>query len=184
MNSALMHLPMAIAASLLLALPSSAGAGQPAAGSDPCAGFKWDVTRERALFSGPAAPLDAATRGSAPALAMPGRLYRLQLAPTAKIVFPAAPGRPAPANTYAGVLRLAVPGPGFYRIAVDAPLWIDLLADGQLLPPTDYEGQRDCSGPRKIVEFDLEGAHRWTLQLSAAAQANVRLAIVAASVPP
>src|ERR1700720_4646654 len=41
----------------------------PAFAADPCAGFKWDVSKEHALFSGPAASLTAGKdSASAPAI--------------------------------------------------------------------------------------------------------------------
>lgn len=171
---------LAFTVSLLLALPYPLQAQQTPVGADACTGFKWDVSRERALFATVPAPLAAAADGKAPPSVEPQRLYRLQLAPVAHISFPVAPGRAPSAGTYGGVLRLTLPSSGLYRIAVDAPLWLDVVGEGRLLAPTDYEGQHSCNAPRKIVEFDLPGARSWLLQLSGAAQAGVGLVIVSA----
>ena len=175
------QLTRVLAASLLLVPPFAARSEQ--AGADDCTGFKWDVSHERALFAGTATPLNASRNGSAPPSVTPDRLYRLQLAPGAQVSFPAPPGKSSADNTFGGVVRLVVPAAGHYRVAVDAPLWIDVAAGGQRVPATDYEGQHACSAPRKIVEFDLEGSRPWMLQLSAAAEASVRLVIVAVSHP-
>lgn len=176
---------LAIAAALLVALPyplaaepAPAGAQASPAAGDACAGFKWDVSREKALFATAGLPLAAASDGDKAPAVRPDHLYRLQLAPAARISFPVAPGKMPSEDTYGGILQLTLPSPGHYRIAVDAPLWIDVVGAGRLVQPTDFEGQRSCNAPRKIVEFDLEGARGWLLQLSSAGQAGVGLVIV------
>ncbi len=168
----------ASAAALLLSLPIP-GPAQPPVDAAACTGFKWDVTRERALFAAPAAPLAAANDGRAPPAVATNRLYQLRLAPAGEMRFPAPPGKAPADGTFAGVARLLVPGSGRYRIALDAPLWIDVVAGDRRVPANDYEGQPSCDAPRKIVEFDLDGSQRLTLQLSGAAQAIVRIAVVA-----
>lgn len=42
-----------------------------------------------------------------------------------------------------------------YRISLDAPLWIDVLANGGALAARDFQGRAGCSAPHKIVEFEL-----------------------------
>ena len=144
---------------------------------DPCAGFKWDVSKERALF-GTSAPTLAAGKdgGSAPVI-VPDRLYQLQLLPTQQVAFAAAPGQLPGEGSYAGLAALKIPRSGGYRISVDLPLWIDVAAGGQRVPATDYEGQHRCDAPRKIVQFDLSDAHLLVLQISGATQATVRLTV-------
>jgi len=70
-----------------------------------------------------------------------------------------------------------VPQAGNYRISLDAPLWIDVLADAAALPARDFQGRPGCSAPHKIVEFELPGNTPLTLQFSGAQSATVRLAI-------
>jgi hypothetical protein len=55
------------------------------------------------------------------------------------------------------------------------PLWIDVVGGTTAAPVLDYEGQHECSAPRKVVVFDLEGRTDWALQLSAADRVMVRL---------
>ena len=57
------------------------------------------------------------------------------------------------------------------------PLWIDVVGGAVLAPVLDYEGQHECSAPRKVVVFDLEGRTDWALQLSAADRVTVRLTV-------
>jgi hypothetical protein len=169
LNAALMALAALVSAS-----------GSASADADPCGGYKWDVRKERALFAGSAQPLAAGESVEKPAVIEPGRLYAIELKPAAAVRFPAAPGKSAPREgTYAGVLVLEAP-PGKYRVAIDQPLWVDLVSDGKLLAPTDYEGVHGCDAPRKIVIFVLEAGDRWTLQISAADRAAARLSITPA----
>jgi hypothetical protein len=153
------------------------------AAADPCLGFKWDVSRERALFATAGATLPAGKDAASAPGVVPSHLYRVILLPAGQVTFPVAPGKTSPAEgTYAGVFALTVPAAGKYRIAIDSAFWIDVTANGKLVPASDYEGQHDCQAPRKIVEFVLDGKAPWVLQLSGASQAAVRLTITPASV--
>jgi hypothetical protein len=78
---------------------------------------------------------------------------------------------------YAGLATLKVPVAGGYRIAVDLPLWIDVVANGALVPPADFQGQHGCNAPHKIVEFDLAGAQPFVLQFSNAGKDDVLLTV-------
>jgi hypothetical protein len=150
--------------------------------ADPCAGFKWDVHRERALFATAGASLAAGKDGpSAPAIT-PNHLDRAILLPAGQVDFPMVPGRMSPVeSTYGGVYALTVPVPGKYRVALDSAFWIDIAAQGKLVPASDYEGQHDCAAPRKVVEFALDGKGPWMLQLSGASQAAVRITVTPAT---
>jgi hypothetical protein len=162
--------------SLTLILPLAAGVTAALADDDPCAGFKWDVSAERALFNSSAVSMSAGLPGSS--RVTPNQLYAIKLMPATQVVFPVPPGRTSPAEgTYAGVFALSIPSSGRYRIAIDGPYWIDVVADGKLVPPSDYEGLHGCPAPRKIVEFLLERAQQLVLQLSGATQATLRLTI-------
>jgi hypothetical protein len=170
---------------LVSAAQASSAAQAPAAQvpGDPCAGFKWDVSPVRTLFATAGATLPAGKdAASAPGM-VPNHLYRVILLPAGQVTFPVAPGKTSPAEgTYAGVFALTVPAAGKYRIAIDSAFWIDIAANGRLLPASDYQGQHECQAPRKIVEFVLDGKAPWVLQLSGASQAAVRLTITPASV--
>jgi hypothetical protein len=169
-------------ASLMFATPLAAFGQRNSVAADPCARYQWDVTRERALFAAAASPVTAAKDGQSPPRIATDRAYRVQLAPAAQVVFPAAPGRASPVEgSYSGVLALTVPVTGSYRVSVDLPLWIDVVADSRLVSPTDYEGQHGCDAPRKIVQFLLKANEPLILQLSGATQAAARVTIVRAS---
>ncbi len=162
----------------ILAFALLLGATGPSrADTDPCGGYKWDVSSERALFATPAKAAVAGKSVATAAPAAPNQLYAVMLLPLSEVSFPAAPGRTPPSGSFAGILALTVPAFGKYRIAVDVPLWIDVVGGATVAPVLDYEGQHDCSAPRKVVVFDLEGRKDWALQLSAADRVTVRLTV-------
>jgi hypothetical protein len=177
-----MRSSMRLAALLTVTLCAASVMPADALAADPaCAGFSWNVSRERALFAGTATSLPAgADSGSAPPLT-PGRLYALRLQPAAKVSFVTAPGKRTPIDGgYAGLAALRIPAPGIYRIAVNAPLWIDVVADGGLMSVKDFQGAHDCDAPRKILEFEFRVPRQVMLQFSSATDGEVRIAITAA----
>jgi hypothetical protein len=177
-----MRLLALAAASLIWAVPLSAVAQQNSVAADPCARYKWDVTRERALFAAAASPITAAKDGRSPPRIATDHAYRVELAPAGQVVFPTSPGKTSPPEgNYSGVLSFEAPVSGNYRVAVDLAMWIDVVADSRLLPASDYEGQHSCDAPRKIVQFALEAKKPLILQLSGAGEAAVRITIVRAS---
>jgi hypothetical protein len=177
-----MRLLTLAAAWLMFAAPLAAFGQQNSVAADPCARYKWDVTQERALFAAAASPVTAAKDGQSPPRIAADRAYRVQLAPAAQVVFPTAPGKASPAEgSYSGVLALTVPVTGSYRVSVDLPLWIDVVADSRLVTPTDYEGEDGCDAPRKIVKFSLKANEPLILQLSGVTETAVRVTIVRAS---
>jgi hypothetical protein len=165
------------AVSFVLALLVGSAA-MPALADDACAGFKWDVSNERALFAGSAVPLAAGKdRVSAPVV-VPNRLYQLRLTSQDHVAFVTPPAKKMPTEgAYAGIASLKIPAPGRYRVAVDTPFWIDVVSDGALVKASDFQGQRGCSAPHKIVEFELAGAQPFVVQLSGETTDSVRLTI-------
>jgi hypothetical protein len=161
----------------------AAAAATRALADDPCLGFKWDVRKEHALFGGASAALSAGKDlPSAPTI-VAGRLYSLRLEPQTAVSFAAAPGKTSePDGVYAGLAVLKLETAGNYRVSVDAPLWVDVAADGKLTAVEDYQGLHSCDAPHKIVEFKLAGAARFVLQLSGAKKATVRVTVTKA--PP
>jgi len=145
---------------------------------DGCLDFKWDVSQVRALFAGPAQSMPAGSdHKSAPALQL-NRLYALKLLPQDGVGFVTKPGaRNVLSPAYAGLATFQISQPGSYRVSIDSPFWIDVVAGGTLVPAKDFQGQHGCSAPHKIVEFDLPGARPLVLQLSNAVQDEIRVTI-------
>jgi hypothetical protein len=150
----------------------------PLLAADACSAFTWDVSRELKLFNGPATALAAGTdSAAAPGLAME-RLYALTLRPLNEVTFVAAPGkRNGGESGYAGLATLDIKAPGKYRFALDAPAWIDVIADGGAMNTSGHQGAPGCTGPHKIVEFEFSVARRVTLQFSGADIPALRLTI-------
>jgi hypothetical protein len=162
---------------LILAI-AAGGAGAPARADNSCLDFKWDVSKERALFAGTSVALPVGKDSASAPIVEPNRLYKLQLLARDNVVFSAPPGKEnATQPTYAGLARLQIAEPGSYRIAVDVPLWIDVVSNGALVQPTDFQGQHECSAPHKILVFELKGEKRFILQFSNAAGEQVLFAV-------
>jgi hypothetical protein len=163
--------------SILLAILWSV-AGAPALADDGCVDFKWDVARERALFAAGATPLTAAADAKGAPFVLLDHLYEVKLKPQDQVAFAATPGKKNPrAGSHAGLLTFKIPSSGSYRVAIDMPFYIDVVSNGALVAAIDFQGQRGCSSPHKIVEYDLTGARPFLLQLSNADPDSVRLTI-------
>jgi hypothetical protein len=155
-----------------------AGAALPALADEGCLDFKWDVSKERALFAGTPSSLAAGKDSKSAPVVVPNRLYALRLLPQEQVAFAVSSSRKmATPSVYGGLATLKIAAPGSYRIAVDLPFWIDVVSNGTLKQPTDFQGQHSCSAPHKIVEFELAGAQPFVLQFSNAAQDSVLIAV-------
>ncbi len=163
---------------LIGVLAAGAAAAPGAAGAQNCVDFKWDVTRERALFAKtPSVLVAGRDSASAPALAL-DRLYELKLAPQSRVAFAAPPGKSTYGeNVYAGLASLAIAAPGVYRIAIDVPVWVDLATENQLVRAVDYEGQHDCDAPHKILVYEVTRPGRFVVQFSGEIAQQVRLTV-------
>ena len=158
--------------------------GPARAADDPCAASAWDVTQERALFQQAPEVLTAGkTPAKLPALT-PGRLYELKLSAQPQVTFALPPGkkRQVP-GAYAGLARLTLERDGVYRIAVGAPVWVDVAADGAFIEARDFHGRHGCDAPAKLVEFVLPAATALTLQFSASDAARLQVTVTRAPPP-
>ena len=146
--------------------------------ADPCAGFTWDVAREQALFAGKAHKAVAGATGDAAPLLETGQLYELTLTPQEQVHFAVTPAKKALSDgANGGLIRFRVASPGPYRFSLDLPFWIDVVADGQLVPSKDFQGRPGCSAPHKIVEFVLPSGKDLFLQFSNGVNRTVRVTI-------
>lgn len=143
-----------------------------------CQSPGWDMSRELVAFRGPA----RAARAGANAADLPtielGRLYALQLQPQSTVQFVQPPQKPARVQgPTAGLARFSVRTGGKYRITVDAPLWIDVVAPAGIVQSSDFNGWHACALFRKSVEYTLQAGRPFVLQLSGASAAAVKVAI-------
>ncbi len=163
----------------VLAVLLIAGAGFAAGAEDPCAGYTWNVSRERALFAAAAQPVAAGRdRSSAPTIRS-DLLYEVSLAPKADVQFAVRPSAKTLARSdYAGLVRLRISAPGIYRISAADRSWIDVASAGKLVPSNSFMGREGCNAPRKIVAFELASGNV-VLQLSGPAD-HLRIAVTRA----
>lgn len=149
-----------------------------------CAGYVWNVSNELALYQQTATVATlSGTAAQAPQLSL-NRLYRLQLQPQADVHFVHAPGKTMlTGGDYAGIASFEVPSAGVYRVAIDEPFWIDLVQDGHLARTVNFTGQPHCSGPRKIVKFQLNSKGRVYLQLSGNPKQSLRVTLTPDTAP-
>jgi len=136
---------------------------------DACTDFKWDVSKERALFAGPPTVMVAGTDVKSAPIVLPNRLYQLMLAPQSGVTFSVRQGKKTDDDVHAGLAVLRINSEGHYRVAVDLPVWIDVVTSDSVLQPADFQGQHGCAAPRKIVEFELKDTKPFLLQFSGAA---------------
>jgi hypothetical protein len=159
------------------------GAAVPASADDGCLDFKWDVSKERALFAATPTALRAAMDPTSVPTVVPDSLYSIQLSAQDQVTYKVSPpAKKSAAPVYGGLAGLKISAPGVYRIAMDLPAWIDVVADGALVKASDFQGQHECSAPHKIVEFELTGTRPLLLQLSNVGKDKILLTVTAA--PP
>jgi hypothetical protein len=154
------------------------------AADDPCAGFSWDVGRERALFATTAEAVPAGRDVASAPWLVPDRLYELTVAPQERVTFASPPGRNTPVDgASAGLARLSVTTAGDFRVSLDQGFWVDIVAGHELVASRDFQGRPGCRAPHKIVLYSLPGGQDLVLQVSGAAGSRLRIAITAAAAP-
>jgi hypothetical protein len=159
--------------SLLVTLLISGTAATPASSwaarsdDDPCGEFSWNVTHERALFTETAKSEKAGgEKGTAPLIA-PDHLYNLTLTHQSQVHFPVPPGKkPSSEDAFGGLARLRLKAAGLYRISVDRPFWVDVVAGDELIHSVDFQGAAGCTAPHKVVQFMLPASRELVLQIS------------------
>jgi hypothetical protein len=173
-------MPKPLIAAILLLTATGAGhtgAFAGASAEDPCAGFTWNVSRERTLFAGrPESVKSGVEPASAPLLST-DHLYDLELAPQAQIHYPVAPAKAASDGAFGGLARLRVVAPGLYRVSLDEPFWVDVESGGQVIKAADHQGRHGCNSPHKVVQFSLPAKQDLTIELSGTYGAHARITI-------
>ena len=156
---------------LLVTLTSAAYA------DDGCDGFKWDVARERAVFAGNAEPLTAGRDAGSGGELRPERLYDIWLTPQSQVDLSVPPGIKARVgNVFAGFAHVRIADAGRYRISLDQAAWIDVVGAQGVIASSDFAGQRGCSAPHKVVQFELP-AGSVLLQVTGAAGVHLQVAV-------
>jgi len=162
---------------LLASLTLLAALAPAARAQDACMDFKWDVSKERALFAGPPTVMQAGTDVKSAPIVLPNHLYQLALAAQKSVDFQVRQGKKSDDDAHAGLAILRISAEGSYRVSVDLPVWIDVVTQTSVLPPADFQGQHDCAAPRKVVVFDLKDTKPCLLQFSGAAIGQLLLTV-------
>lgn len=158
------------------------GAQAPAAAPAPAA--PRPVCTARAPIPAALAGFDAAmpvtaaagVQGIGEAMLPIGRGVVATLPLSAQVTYPIAPSRPQGATSHGGVFAFSAPQPGRYRVALGAPAWIDVVANGAPLPSVAHGHGSDCSPVHKTVDFDLKPG-RYLLQLVGSDRASLAMMI-------
>jgi hypothetical protein len=149
---------------------------------DPCTGFSWDVGQERALFATVAEAVPGGKDAASARLVVPKRLYEVSLIPQEQVKFEVPPGKKTRVDgASAGLARLQLTTAGEYRVSLDQPSWIDVVADHELIASKDFQGRPGCQTPHKLVLYLLPAGVNLILQFSGASTSRLRLIIT--SVP-
>jgi len=165
---------------LSLTVPLALGVG-PAHADDACAAFTWDVHHERELFgTQPQIVTGGQALAASPTLAA-DRLYQVRLTAQSEVKFLQPPGRKhGDGGAFAGLVGLTVEPGGVYRISLDQPSWVDVIAKGTVVQARDFQGRPGCNAPHKIVEFLLPAASPITLQFSGSSVPAVKVTVTRA----
>ena len=168
-------------AAVVVSALATAGASLPVHAADPCDGFTWNVSHERAVFATPASAVTAAAAAARPTPTLEvDKLYDVALTPQDKVNFVMAPAKKALADgAYGGMVKLHIPSAGKYRVSMSDGFWIDVITDGKFAPTDDFTGSRECRAPRKIVQYPLPAADNLVLQFSNATSPTVKVTVTA-----
>ena len=106
----------------------------------------------------------------------PGRAVTLALLPTPKVTYPLRPEKPGGSVSYGGLARFTVEQSGTWRVALGTGAWVDVVKDGQAAISIAHGHGPQCSGVRKMVDYDLSPG-TYTLQLAANGSDSIGLLV-------
>lgn len=95
-----------------------------------------------------------------------GQAVKAELHPTRQVVYPVQPEKPGGSVASGGLFDLTISRKGVYRIAIGSAAWLDVLKGGEVMRSGAHGHGPDCTGIRKMVDFDLAPG-RYTVQVSA-----------------
>ncbi|HXW61680.1 MAG TPA: hypothetical protein VEJ45_03710 [Candidatus Acidoferrales bacterium] len=149
-----------------------------------CGDYTADLHSEMKLMS---AQLTDVTSGSGAADAAqirPGVAYSVRLLPQQQVHFALPPGQNrGGAGRSAGVLSLSDLPAGSWRISTDNPVWLDLVASGQIVDSSAFEMKMACTTILKTVLYTVRGKGPVLIQVNGATQRTVRLLVTAVAAP-
>ena len=157
-------MPATILLSLLLAAaPSQAMAGMDHAAA-PCPATPAPPPSELQGWTRKTPVRAGATVASATTLPV-GQGATATLLPTPKVAYAVRPEKPGGTVSSGGLFAFTAPAAGRYRVALGSGAWIDVLSGKTPVVSVAHGHGPDCSGVRKMVDFDLSPG-RYLLQVA------------------
>ncbi len=109
-----------------------------------------------------------------------GEARDLALGQTGQVQYALRPERPGGSVSHGGMAQFTVARAGIYRVALGNAAWLDVVADGKSLASVAHGHGPDCSGIRKMVDFQLAPGD-YVLQVAGSGTPEVR--VLVANVP-
>jgi hypothetical protein len=110
--------------------------------------------------------------------------YSVRLLSQQQVHFSVPPGQNrSGTGRSAGVLALGALPAGKWRISTDNPVWLDLVASGQIVESSAFEMKMGCTTILKTVVWAVRGKTPLLIQVSGATQPSVRLLVTPAAAP-
>lgn len=119
----------------------------------------------------------ASAKGSAVARLAAGKAVVLKLLPTPKVSYPLRPEKPGGSVSYGGLTSFTVAEEGVWRVALSSGAWVDVVKDGASSQSVAHGRGPDCSGIRKMVDYQLTPG-TYTLQIAASGSDALTLLVV------
>ena len=169
---------------LLLAAPApapaqTASASTPMTGAaaTPCPATPLKLAPELAGWAA-AVPLGAAAtvQELGAATLTIGGGAKATLRPSTAVTFPLPPEHAPTAGSSSGLFAFTVTQAGRYRVALGGGAWVDIVKDGRAAPTSAHGHGPDCTGIRKMVDYQLQPG-RYTLQVSGAPTPSLQLMV-------
>jgi hypothetical protein len=166
-------------AAALEATPHSQAMAQMQGG---CSDYTADLHSEMKLMSGHLTGVAAGSGVTDAAQIRPGVAYSVHLLSQQQVHFALPPSQNRNgAGRSAGLLSLRNLPAGSWRISTDNPVWIDLVASGQIVKSSGFEMKTGCTTILKTVFYDVRGKARVLIQVNGATRPSVRLLVTRAA---
>ena len=98
------------------------------------------------------------------------------LLPSVGIAYAAPLRKPDRAGASGGLFAFTVATAGRYRVALGAGAWVDVLSGATVIASAAHGHGPDCSGVRKMVDFDLKPG-RYILQIAGSDMAELPMMV-------
>jgi hypothetical protein len=109
-----------------------------------------------------------------------GRSAAVTLNSAAQVRFALAPEHAPAPGSYGAVVPVTIRRAGRYRVALGSSAWVDMVRGGRALASVAHGHAPDCTGIRKMVDYDLTPG-RYAIQFSG--DATPTLAVMLARLP-